>query len=796
MDKLLQDLRYGARGFLRQPGFTLTAVLALALGIGANTAVFSVVYAVLIKPMPYPQPEALVYAHDTYPAVPSASVSFAKLEALRAGTRSLSGLGGLAPIGLTLTGAAQPEQISATQVSADLLKVVGVQPLHGRLFTAEEDLPTGPKAVILSYQLWQRRFGADPKVLGTTIAVDGISRQIVGIMPQGQGYPSLTDAWVPLELAPGQPPAGNFLRLLGRMRDGATVEQVQQDLAAVNREFNTKHGQLRDVLVTSLYEAQVSRDRRMLLILQGVVAFVLLVACANVANLLLARSVSRQRELAIRSAIGAGRARIFRQVLTESLMLSAIGGVAGVLLASWLMRLFLSLSPVLPRVQTISIDSRILLFTLAIAMITGVLFGLAPARQGFHADPNDSLRDSGTRSATGGSKGASRTLVTAEVALALVLVTGAGLLVKSLIRLQGESIGFETEGIFTFNLNLPAARYAPPTRADFYRRFLDDVRAVPGVQAAAAINYVPTTNFGFNGGFSIAGRPPFDAAKAPVAEFRFVTPGYFATMGVPILRGADFSSAQTAASAQVAIINDTMARQFFAGRDPIGEALLLGSGPNVAPRQIVGVVGDVRDGGLSIAPVPEIYLPHAQTGTAAMGIVVRLAGDMRMDAVLPTVRQRLAAADPNLPMIKPQMLRTAVEATAGNTRMVSILTSVFALVAAALASVGVYSLMAYSVAQRTREIGIRVALGANRRAIVRMILVEGLGLAAVGVAIGLVAAYFLTQTLQTLLYEVRPADPVVLITTCAGVFLVALLASVIPAIRALRVGPMVALRSE
>ena len=796
MDKLLQDLRYGARGFLRQPGFTLTAVLALALGIGANTAVFSVVYAVLLKPMPYPDPGALVYIHDTYPAVPSASVSFAKLQAIRSETKSLVAVGGMAPTGVTLTGSAQPEQVSATQISHDLMKVIDVPPLYGRPFTPEEDLPSGPKAIILSHQLWKRRFGADPKVLNSTISVDGVSRTIVGIMPEGRGYPSLTEAWVPLELQPGQPPAGNFLRLLGRMRAGVTVEQVQQDLDAISRDFNAKHGQLRDMKVTSLYEAQVSRDRRMLLILQGVVGFVLLVACANVANLLLARSVSRQRELAIRSAIGAGRARIFRQVLTESLMLSAVGGVAGVLLASWLMRLFLSLSPVLPRVQTISIDGRILLFTLTIAMITGVLFGLAPARQGFHSDPNDSLRDSGTRSSTGGSKGASRTLVTAEIALALVLVTGAGLLLKSMIRMQNESIGFETEGTFTFNLNLPSSRYSGAASFDFYRRFLADVRAIPGVQSAAAINHIPMTTYGVNGGFSIVGQPPFDPARAPVAEFRIVTPGYFSTMGIPMVRGAEFTEGHTAADRPVVIINDTMARRFFAGRNPVGELIQIGNDSRAQAREIVGVAGDVRDGGLSVPPAPEIYAPHAQAATGAMGLVVRLAGDMRMDAVLPTVRQRLAAIDPNLPVIRPQMLRTAVEATVGNTRIVSILTSVFAILAALLAAVGVYSLMAYSVAQRTREIGIRVALGANKTAVVRMILAEGIALAAAGVVIGLVAAYFLTQTLQTLLYEVEPADPVVLVSTCAGVFVVALLASVVPALRALRVGPMIALRAE
>jgi putative ABC transport system permease protein len=794
MEALWQDVRYGARSFLRQPAFTLTAILALALGIGANTAVFSVVYAVLLRPLPYPNPDALVYINDTYPAVPSASVSFGKLKALEARTRTLSALGGMTPAGLTLTGNGEPEQIAATRVSASLMRTIGVEPLLGRLFTDEEDLPKGPSAIILSYQLWQRRFGGDPGILNTQIDVSGVSRTVVGIMPEGRGYPALTNAWVPLSMAV-TPGGGNFLRLIGRMRDGVTVAQVQQDLASISDEYNKQNGLQRDVLVTPLYEAQVSGNRRMLLVLQGTVAFVLLVACANVANLLLARSVARRRELAIRSAIGAARSRIFRQVLTESLMLSVAGGAVGVLLASWLMRLFLSLSPNLPRVQTIAIDGGILSFTLVVAMLTGVLFGLAPARQGFRADPNDSLRDSGTRSATGTSKGASRTLVTLEVALALVLVIGAGLLVKSLLRMHAEEPGYRTHDIFTFNISLPA-NYDLPAAGRLFERFIEDLRAVPGVQSAAAINYVPTINFGFNGPFTVIGQPPFELGKAPVTEYRVVTPGYFGTMGIPVRRGREFSETDSATGRLVVIINETMAKKFFTNVDPIGATMQFGGDAANITREVIGIVGDVRDASLDRAPVAEVFGPYSQNPVNALGVVVRIAGGARLDTIAPALRQRLAALDPNLPMIRPQMLSNAVEATVGNSRMVSLLTSVFAFVAALLASIGVYSLIAYSVAQRTREIGIRVALGANRMAVVRMIVAEGLALTAGGVAIGLAAAYFLTQTLQTLLYEVTPADPAVLIGTCVGVFVVAVLASVVPAIRALRVDAMTALRAE
>jgi putative ABC transport system permease protein len=797
MENLLQDLRYGCRGFLRQPGFSLTAILALALGIGANTAVFSVVYAVLLKPLPYPDPGALILVHDTYPAVPSASVSFAKLVALRQQTRTLSALGGFAPAGLTLTGGSEPEQIPATRISADFFKALNVPPLHGRWFTDEEDTPNGPKAIVLSHGLWQRRFGGDPGVVNTAIPVDGVARTIVGVMPEGRQYPTTTQAWIPLQLPVAAPAGGNFMRLLGRKRPGVTTEQVTGELRAASDSFNQQNGFQRDVKVWDFHDAIVTNNRRMLLILQGTVAFVLLVACANVANLLLARSVSRQRELAVRSALGAGRGRIFRQVLTESVMLSVVSGTVGVLLAMWLLRLFVSLSPAsFPRVQAISIDTGVLGFTLLVAMATGILFGLAPARQGFRTDPNDSLKDTGTRGATGGSRRTGQALVTAEIALALVLVIGAGLMVKSLMRLQQEAPGYNASGLITFNLNLPQAKYPNTEPRGFYRRLLEEIRSLPGVQSAAAINFAPMTNFGFNGAFTVVGQPAFEQGKAPVTEYRFVSPGYFATMGIPILRGADFSERNNETDRPVVIVNDAMARTYFGGHDPIGQQMQLGIDPAKVTREVIAVVADIRDAALSSTPVPEVFMPHAQVPLNAMALVVRASGEMRIDAVLPSIRERVRALDADVAVIRPQMLQTAIDATAGNTRLISILTSVFALVAALLASVGVYSLIAYSVAQRTREIGIRMALGANRKAVVGLIVGEGLMLASVGTVLGLTGAYFLTQTLQTLLYEVRPTDPVVLLATCTGVFGVVLIASIVPAVRALRVDPMIALRAE
>ena len=797
MEQLVQDLRYGLRSFVRQPAFSLAAIIALSLGIGANTAVFSVVYGVLLKPLPFPNPEALVLVHDTYPAVPSASVSFQKLLALAEGNQTLEALGGFAPTGVTLTGSGDPEQVSGVRVSAAFFQALQAEPLLGRWISAEEDQPNAPKVIMLGEALWRRRFGGDPRLVGQTITVDGDSRMVVGVMRQATQYPATSQFWVPLAL-PRTQGGGNFMRLLGRMRPGVTVEQVRQDLGAVSTAFNKQAGLQRDVKVWPLHEALVTTNRQTLLVLQGTVAFVLLVACANVANLLLARSVGRQRELAIRAAIGARRGRLVRQLLTESVLLSGAGAVLGVLLASWLLRLFLALAPAnFPRLSAITMDRGVLAFTMIVATLTGLVFGLAPARRGFRTNPNDSLRETGARGAAGGSsRGGSRALVVSEVALALVLVVGAGLMVKSLLRLQGESPGFTREGIFTFNINLPAAKYPNATPHEFYRRLVDEVRSLPGVQTTAVINYAPMINFGLNGSFAVQGQPPAEPGKAPIAEFRIVSPGYFSTLGIPVVRGTDFSEQHNANDRPVVIINETLARQHFADADPIGARVSLSADASNTFREVIGVVGDVRDAALGSRPVAETFVPHAQAPLNAMAVMVRTTGELQLDKVLPSVRQRLANIDADVPMIRPQALQAAVDATTGTTRMTSTLTSVFAFVAALLASVGVYSLIAYSVAQRMREIGIRVALGANRRAVVRLVVGEGMALAAIGIAVGLAGSLLLTRALATLLYQVSPYDPVVLAATCGGVMLVTVLASLVPALQATRVDPMVALRAE
>jgi len=800
VEQILHDVRYGFRTFIRQPAFALTAILALALGIGANTAVFSVVYAILLKPLPFPNPDQLVYAYDTFPAVPNASVSWQKYVALRDGNRTLTALGAVAAGGrnAVLTGRGEPQQALTARVSGDFFKVFEVSPAYGRLLNRDDDVPNGGKVIALSYGLWQRRFGGDPRIVGQAITVDGDSFTVASVMPAAFNYPAGTEVWVPLALPANPTNLGNFLRLVGRMKPGTSVQQAGDDLGALTAAFNAANKLQRDVKVVGFHEYLTQFNRQMLLIMQGAVMFVLLVACANVANLLLARSVARQRELSIRAAIGAGRFRLVRQLLTESLMLAAAGGVVGVLMASWLLRLFLAFAPAnFAGVQTIRIDLQVLTFTLAAAVLTGLVFGLAPARRGFQTNPNDGLRDTGARGATSGAtKGASRALVVVEIGLAMILVVGAGLMVKSLTRLQAQNGGFRPAGVLTFNLSLPPSRYATNDRVtQTYDQLVDQIRSVPGVESVAAINMLPLANFGFNTSFNIVGRPPFpQQERAPILELRAITPGYFTAMGIPLLKGRMFTAADTAKSTQVVIINQTMAERFWPNANPIGQRLSLDSGA-ANENEIVGVVGDTRSANLSTTPVPESFYPLSQFPQASMAMVVHT--DLSDPAtLLPAVRQRIATIDPDLPIARPRTMDAVVAASTGTTRLTSVLTSVFGALAGLLASVGIYSLIAYSVAQRTRELGIRVALGADRRAVLRLIVGEGLTLAAIGLAIGLAGARMLTGTLQTMLFDVSPLDPPVIGLTCVGIVIVTAAASYIPARRAIRVDPMHALRAD
>ena len=793
---MFTDVRYALRTMMRTPGFAATAALTLAIGIGANTAIFSVVYALLLKPLPFRDADRLIYVHDTFPAVANASVSLQKFLALRDGTRSLAALAATAPAALTITGIGDPQQLGVTRVSGDFFDVLGVAPLVGRVIARSDDVPNGAPVIVLTYGAWQRLFGGARDVVGRTITADGRPRTIVGVMPPDVIYPARYDAWIPLAMVP-EPSQGNFLRLVGRMKADVSVEQATADLQAVTEAYNASNGLRRGVRVWRLHEYLSQNARQLVLVLQGAVLLVLLVACANVANMLLARSVPRQRELAIRLAIGASPRRLLRQLLTESVILAAAGGVLGVLLGSWLLRLVVALAPVgFAGVQSIAIDRHVLGFTALCAMLTGVVFGVAPARRGFRVDAGGGLRDAAGRgSASAGARGASRLLVVVEVGLAMVLVVGAGLLVKSLIRLQAQDAGFRADGLMTFQINLPPARYDDDASRRAAARIVGDMRTIPGVSAAGAINVLPLQAFGFNGPFSIHGRPPLGTPdRPPVVEYRLVTPGYFEALQIPVRRGVAFSDRENERDRPVVIVNETMARQFWPNGDPIGARVQLGADPASIVREVVGVVGDVRSQALSQPPVAESFIPYAQMPATSLAIAIRAAGDPA--AVLPVIRQRIAVIDPSLAIIRTQTMVNVVEASTGPMRLSSTLTSVFAVLAALLAAIGVYSLVSYSVASRTREIGIRVALGAHPSSVLRLVLAEGTTLAGIGLALGIGVTWCLAGTLRAMLFDVSPIDPVVLATTAAAVLALTGLASFVPAWRVMRVDPTVALRSE
>ena len=835
MESVVRDVLFAFRSLKRQPAFAITAVLTIALGIGATSAIFSVVNAVLLRPLPYTNASRLgtVWSDLRNRNVVDFPLPAGDFYDLRKDTTQFDGFAAITSFRPTVGGDGQgeAEQVSGGAVTTNFFSLLGHRIQVGRDFIEADGTPNAappqgdavpppgaqpppplPNIAIISYEFWQRRFGGNESIVGQSIPFGNGRADIVGVLaprfeilfPPGTNVDPRPDILVASRVNYETGSRNNVsLRVVTRLKPGVSFDQAQSELDRLSADLRTrfpiKQTSNMNLRIEPMHDDLVADVRPQLVALMGAVVFVLLIACANVANLLLARSVSRARELSIRAALGAGRIRLVRQLLTESLVLSAAGGIVGVLLASWLLRVFLAFAPAnFAGVQAIGIDTQVLLVTVAVAMITGLLFGLAPARHGFQVDPNDSLRDTGTRGATSaGARGASRVLVVAEIALAMVLVIGAGLMVKSLLRLEAQDPGFRSDGVMTFQLNLPAAKYPSPAQVtQAVARVVSELQSIPAVASAGAINMIPLTNFGMNGGFSIVGRPPFQQQdRAPVVEYRVITPGYFGAMGIPIRRGSDLTGLESATGAPVVIINETMANQFWPNANPVGERLQLAWDPQNVTREIVGVAGDARSASLNAAPVPEAYVPHIQAPVNGMGFVMRTQG-VDPVSVLPAARQRVAAIDADLPIVRPQTLETVRELASGGTRLSSVLTSVFALLAALLASVGIYSLIAYSVAERTRELGIRVALGADRRAVVRLIVGEGLRLAAIGIAIGLAGSWMLTGTLRTLLFEVSPIDPAVIAMTCGAVLVVTGLASYIPARRALRVDPMAALRAD
>jgi putative ABC transport system permease protein len=821
MGTFLQDLRYGVRMLLRKPGFTVVAILALALGIGVNSAIFSVVNAVLLRPLPFAQPERLVMVFEkfTRQGLDQIPVSAQEFLDYQKQNEVFEQIAAFTTATYNMTGTGEPEQIQGAVVSASLFPLLGVKPLQGRAFLPEENEVGHENVVLVSQGLWQRRFGSDPALVGKQLSLNGKSYTVVGIMPsdfqfplslfdvQGFQFTQKADMWTPVTFSQALLDCRSCrgLGVIGRLKPGVTLAQANASVDALAQRWLQEHpdtygeGAGWGASAVSLHEQVIGKVRKALFVLLGAVGFVLLIACANVANLLLARAASRQKEMAIRVAMGASRWRLVRQMLTESLMLSVTGGALGLLLAMWGTDALVALSPEnIPRVEEIGLDARVLSFTVIVSLLTGIIFGLAPAFQASRATINDALKEGGKGTAgVSSGKRMRGVLVVAEVALSLVLLIGAGLFIRSFTRLTQVDPGFNPEHVLTMELSLPRANYPDKQKAaTFYQQIIQRIQSLPGVQAAAATTILPLSGSNSDSSFVIEGRMPRDAGEVPDEEIRVITPDYFRALGVPLIRGRFFTDADAEKAPQVLIINQALARKYFAGEDPLGKRITFGD-----PRRkdavwatIIGVVGDVKHRGLNVQAKPEYYLPNLQDSQRALILAVRTNADPA--SMVAAVRQEILAVDKDQPVANIRTMTEVISTSVAPQRLSTMMFLIFACVALVLAAVGIYGVMAYSVSQRTHEIGIRMALGAQRGDVLRMVIKEGMTLALIGVVIGLAASYALTRVISTLLYDVSVTDPAIFVGLSLLLALVALLACGIPARRATKVDPMVALRYE
>jgi putative ABC transport system permease protein len=803
------DVRYAVRGFLKSPAFTVVALVALTLGVGANTAIFSVVNAVLLQALPYRDADRLValWEHDRTGTRPRNVVAPRNFLEWEAQARTFESMALFYDSSVNLTGAGEPVEIPAQVATGNLFAVLGVQPALGRAFTPEEGEQGRDSVVVLSHGFWQRQFGGAPDILNKTVSLNGRPATIVGVMPPDfkffvkessrGGKPAAM--WIPVKFPPGQ--GGRYAQAIGRLRPGVTLAEARAEMDAVagrleqaNKEFNTNMG----VALVPLREQLAGELRQPLLVLLGAVAFVLLIACANVANLMLARAASRSKEIAIRAALGAGRWRVVRQLLTESLLLSLAGGGLGLLLALWGVDALVALSPPnLIGAGEVGVSLPVLAFTFGVSLLTGVVFGLVPAVEASRFDANGALKET-ARGSTGGprSRHVRNAFVAAEVALALVLLVGAGLMIKSFARLQSVDPGFDPNNLLTMRVALPAAKYTEDAQiVAFYRRATERLAALPGVTSAAVINYLPLySGLGARTSFRVDGRPAPAPGDEPSTDVRVADENYFRTMGIPLLKGRNFTPQEASEDRPVVVINEAMARKHFPGEDPVGKRIMVDMRDNPPPAEIVGVVGDARYEKLDAELYPMVYQTPPQLTYSSMTFVVRAAGDPL--ALSGASRREIQAIDPDLPVADVRTMASWIGESVARTRFGTLLLSVFAAVALLLAAVGVYGVMSYSVAQRTHEIGIRMALGARPLDILRLIGGQGLLVALAGVAVGALAAYALTRVMTGLLFQVEATDPAVFASFAALLTVVAALACYVPARRAARVDPLIALRYE
>jgi len=801
------DLRYAIRLQRKNPGFTIVAVIALALGIGANTAIFSVVNTVLLRPLPYKDPERLVMVWEeaTKAGYPQDTPAAANFVDWRDQNQSFEGMAAITDDSFNLTGSGDPERLEGQRVSTNLFPLLGVEPQIGRVFTAAEDQPGNERVVLLSYGLWQRRFGGDAGIVGKSLQLSGAGYTVVGVMPARFQFPTADDeVWVPIAFT--QEDAANrdrhYLRVVGRLKPGVTLAQAQADMSTIATRLQQQYPQSNTDLgavITPLHEHLVGDIKPALLILLGAVGLVLLIACANVANLLLARAAVRQKEIAVRVALGARRSRLIRQFLTESVSLSLLGGLVGLVIAYVGLIVLKAFIPEnISQARAISIDYKVLGFTLLVSLATGLIFGLAPALQSIRFNQAETLKEGGRDAATGGSGKRLRSLlVMAEVAISLVLLIGAGLLINSFLRLRNVDPGFRAENLLTMKIVLPDLKYERKIqRSAFYTDLVQRVQSLPGVRSAAVTTNLPLYLQGNSISISIEGRPEPPPGQEPIIVTRIISPGYFDTMTIPLLKGRPLTDQDTDDSPNVVVIGESMARRYWPGEEAVGKRIAVGRVKSQEDwLQIVGVVKDVRQFELTADPKPQMYLTHRQYGFFdAQDLVVKT--DVDPASMAGAVRKAVWEIDKDQPVSDIRPMETILADSIARQRFSMLLLAIFASVALVLAAVGIYGVMSYSVAQRTHEIGIRMALGAQTSAVLKLAVGYGLKLVAAGIGIGLVAAFALTRVMSTLLFGVTATDPTTFTLISLLLVAVAAIASYIPARRATRVNPIIALRYE
>src|SRR6266850_4883519 len=806
MDAFFKDIRYGIRGLAKRPVLTIIAIVTLGLGIGANSAIFSTINALLLKPLPFPDPERIVAVWEKVPSrgVERNEVALANYLDWKAQSQTFEQLGFYRWWSTNLTGSYSPERVQGFLVTANFLDIAGVKPMLGHGFSAEQNEPGKDGVALLTYSLWQRRFGADPNIVNKTISTNGIARTVIGVMPPDFNYPKGAEIYAPLAITPelARSRSNHSYLGIGRLKPGVSLQGAQVDLDRIAVQLEKQYPETntgRGIVVYPILQDTVRMYSTALWVMMAAVGFVLLIGCANVANLTLARAAGRQREIALRAALGASRFRIIRQLLTESILLALAGGALGILVAYWGVDAIRAGNPgeaarFAPGWNHLGLNLPVLVFTLLLSVLSGVLFGLAPAWQLSKPDLNSALKE-GSRQTTSGSHRLRGLLVVAEVALSLMLLVSAGLLIRSFLQLVRTDAGFNSDNLVTMSLVLPAAKYKEePQRAAFYSELLHRVQAMPGVESAAAVNYLPLGGSNSSDAFLIEGVPEPPPGQEFIGRYRVCTPDYFQTMGIPVLKGRAFTEQDKAGAPPVVIVNETLARKYWPNQDPIGKRMrFMGPIERNPWIQVVGMVKDVKHE-LKLPITEDYYLPHTQDAWQSMVLVAKTKVDPLTLAA--PIRQEVGAIDKDQPVFDVHTMREVRAISLALYSFSSVMLSIFAGVALLLAAIGIYGVMSYAVTQRTQEIGIRMALGARVRDVLKLVVRNGMSLALIGVIVGLAGAYGLTRLLASLLVGVAPTDILTFSIVTFGLLLVALLACYIPARRATKVDPLVALRYE